>query len=365
MSPIPELRRKPGHLLWRAQQLGWQLFAEEVQDSNITPVQEVVLFALRQRPHVDVKTLANLVALDRSTTGDVVSRLEQRGFIHRVLDKKDRRAWSLSLSPAGKEFTDDLVPITRKAVERFMSTITAREQEELMRILRKLVGLADHVDLQGPPGFQNDRLTGRTVILIGGGDPSERLARRLESQGAEVSHVSLDPNSTSQQLEKEMKRIKKSQKPNAVVISSSDLAELGPAFDDHGAIEKVFAKRFAALRMAYRLFSDSDFLRIVNVGLFPSDNLKEEPSHSVIAINRSLSIMTERIYTTSLKLGAIMTSITPRLLAEVHSNTHTVNTRCAPVSELDIAACISFLVSSDSRAMTAPNIELGMPQLTV
>lgn len=360
MSQIPELRRKPGHLLWRAQQLGWQYFAEEMHDSNITPVQEVVLFALRRRPHIDVKTLANLVALDRSTTGDVVSRLEQRGFIDRAPDKNDRRAWSLSLTSAGEEFTDKLVPITKKTVERFLSTITPREQEELMRILRKLVGMADHVDLQDAPAFRSDRLTGRSVMLIGSGNPSERLSKRLEAQGAQVTRLLLRSDVSNQQLEKEMKRIKKSYKPTAIVISSTDLEELAPAFDDYGAIQKALANRFTALRTAYRLFSDNDYLRIVNVGLFPPDDLKEEPSCSAIAINRSIVIMTERLYSASLELGAVMTSITPRLLTEVNSRTSTVTTRCAPVSELDISACICFLVSSDSRAMTSPHIELGM-----
>ena len=73
-----ELGETPGHLIRRAQQIHAAVFAETVSDPNLTSPQFAVLAALHQAPHIDQVSLAQRLAIDRSTITDVAARLVER-----------------------------------------------------------------------------------------------------------------------------------------------------------------------------------------------------------------------------------------------------------------------------------------------
>jgi len=56
----------------------------ETRRFNITPVQYSALLAVEMNPGIDQSTLVNIIAFDRSTIGNVVSRLENKKWIKRV-----------------------------------------------------------------------------------------------------------------------------------------------------------------------------------------------------------------------------------------------------------------------------------------
>ena len=135
--------RRAGHLIWRAQQRGWRVFAEVAGDYDITPVQASVLLVIYNQPGIDQKTLANMIALDRATTGNVVARLEARGLLTRDTPASDRRVRTLFLTRAGKALNRKLGTVTRRSRERLLGNLSARERDELIRLLRKILDLKD------------------------------------------------------------------------------------------------------------------------------------------------------------------------------------------------------------------------------
>lgn len=108
---LHKLRSKPGHLIWRAYQLCWTLFAQEVSPLDITPVQEALLLVLAKGGDIDQKSLAELVALDPSTAGNVIGRLEQRGLITRKENAHDRRARLVSVTAKERRFRESWCPL--------------------------------------------------------------------------------------------------------------------------------------------------------------------------------------------------------------------------------------------------------------
>jgi MarR family transcriptional regulator, lower aerobic nicotinate degradation pathway regulator len=138
-----ELGRRPGHLIWRAQQRAWRLFAEVAGNYGITPVQASVLMVVNNQPGVDQKTLAETISLDRATTGNVVARLEARGLLKRAKPVLDRRARTLYLTTAGAVLNRKLGSVTRRSRERLMRDLTLREQKELIRLLRKILDIRE------------------------------------------------------------------------------------------------------------------------------------------------------------------------------------------------------------------------------
>jgi MarR family transcriptional regulator, temperature-dependent positive regulator of motility len=132
------LHHEPGHLIRRAHQLAVATF-HEVHGRQITPVQYAVLRALDARPDIDQVTLADEVALDTSTTADIATRLEAKGWIERKL--LARRQRSLRLTPAGQAVLADMVARVDSMYRQLFSRLTPREQAEFVRSLAKLTGL--------------------------------------------------------------------------------------------------------------------------------------------------------------------------------------------------------------------------------
>ncbi len=140
---IRDLREKAGYLLRRAFQRGQALFTEETRDLDITSPQYIILVALALRPGVDQNSLAETVDLDRWTTGDVLARLERRGLLAREIDISDRRCRKLVLTPAGEHLVQELEPTTVRVNDKLLAPLDATEQRELLRLLRKLVGVRE------------------------------------------------------------------------------------------------------------------------------------------------------------------------------------------------------------------------------
>src|ERR1700722_8550934 len=90
-DPLEELYRRPGFMIRRVHQIAVALFIEETGKLGVTNRQYGILFVLKHRPGIDQITVANLLGLDRSTTGMVVKKLEEDGLVARSVGVQDRR----------------------------------------------------------------------------------------------------------------------------------------------------------------------------------------------------------------------------------------------------------------------------------
>jgi len=138
---IHSLRDKPGHLLRRAQQRAAAIYGREAREFGITGVQHVIMVALAHNPGVDQNALAELVDLDRWTTGDVVARLERAGLVVRPVNPNDRRGRLLFLAPDGQALVEAMVAAVERTQERILEPLTRPERRELLRLLRKMIGM--------------------------------------------------------------------------------------------------------------------------------------------------------------------------------------------------------------------------------
>jgi DNA-binding MarR family transcriptional regulator len=106
-----------------------------------------VLATLRRSGPPYELAAGDLVRQTMVTTGAItnrIDRLEERGLLERRPSADDRRKVILRLTPAGLELVDDVIS-THMATEReIISALSARQQEEMIRLLRRLLlGLDD------------------------------------------------------------------------------------------------------------------------------------------------------------------------------------------------------------------------------
>jgi MarR family transcriptional regulator, temperature-dependent positive regulator of motility len=131
---------QPGHLIRRAQQIAVSMFYSTV-GYEVTPVQYAVLRILQDYPGIDQVTLARLCALDTSTAANLAVRLEERGFIRRVVPADSKRFRLLRLTPQGVALLKKLLPPGRLLSRRLLQALDKKEQKVFLRLLKKFVHL--------------------------------------------------------------------------------------------------------------------------------------------------------------------------------------------------------------------------------
>lgn len=138
-TPVVDIDDQPGHNIRRLHQISVGIFLQELGEIGITPVQYAALQAVANHPGIDQRTLARTIALDTSTTGGVVDRLEARGCLERRTSLEDRRARQLVLTDAGHRLLTEAVPAMLRAQDHILGPLSERQRGEFMKLLRLLV----------------------------------------------------------------------------------------------------------------------------------------------------------------------------------------------------------------------------------
>ena len=131
-----------GHLIRRLHQLSTQVFVQRTQAAgfDLTPVQFAALDAIGHHPGTDQATVAELIAYDRATIGGVIERLEQKGWVDRVVSERDRRARVLSLTPEGQRILAALVPVVRGLQDEILLSLSDADRARFLKLARQAVG---------------------------------------------------------------------------------------------------------------------------------------------------------------------------------------------------------------------------------
>lgn len=145
MASDDDLTDMPGHLIRRLNQRSTAVFQDRVKSKgyDLTSVQYAALDLLRRNPGIDQASLAGAIAYDRATIGEVVKRLEQKGFVARQVNEEDRRARTLHLTEAGKKLLAILSPVVRGLQGDILGRLDETERAQFIALARKAVGNPD------------------------------------------------------------------------------------------------------------------------------------------------------------------------------------------------------------------------------
>jgi DNA-binding MarR family transcriptional regulator len=138
---LEDLHRQPGHLIRRAQQIAVAIFIEECAAFDLTPVQYAALVAIQEHEWIDATRLSAQIAFDRSTLGNVLERLEARGFVERYASPDDKRIKLLKLTPQGRTTAQGAEEAVRRTQERILAPLNPGDRRLLLELLAQLVEL--------------------------------------------------------------------------------------------------------------------------------------------------------------------------------------------------------------------------------
>ena len=100
-----------------------------------------VLSALRRqgKPYALPATrLAGATGLSSGAMTNRVDRLEERGFVRRRPDRKDRRGVDVLLTASGRRAIDKAIQLRLDAADESLRSINSKERKELAALLRKV-----------------------------------------------------------------------------------------------------------------------------------------------------------------------------------------------------------------------------------
>ena len=128
-----------GHLIRRLHQRSTQIFTLRTQAAgfDLTSVQFAALDAIQAHPASDQASIAELIAYDRATIGGVIDRLEQKGWVRRVVSAKDRRARELSLTEEGTRIHGALLPIIWQVQDEILQPLSGADRASLLDLIRQ------------------------------------------------------------------------------------------------------------------------------------------------------------------------------------------------------------------------------------
>ncbi|MCB1388513.1 MAG: winged helix-turn-helix transcriptional regulator [Rhodobacteraceae bacterium] len=128
-----------GHLIRRLHQQSTQVFVQRAREArlDLTSVQFAAMDAIRAHPGIDQAGVAALIAYDRATIGGVIDRLVAKGWVARSVNRRDRRAREVRLTPAGAQLFAAALPVVEALQADILAPLDPAERTAFLTLARK------------------------------------------------------------------------------------------------------------------------------------------------------------------------------------------------------------------------------------
>jgi len=108
----------------------------------LTENQASVLDHLHPTRPTTLSKLAEHMGVGRSTMSTTIARLVKGGYVARIVDKQDRRAVGLTLTPAGKRIQDQNTVLNPALVRQTLKLMEPGEAEQALNGIERLAQVA-------------------------------------------------------------------------------------------------------------------------------------------------------------------------------------------------------------------------------
>ena len=126
-----------GYNLRRAHYVQRARFASVFAPYRIRPMQLLILGLLSQNKLMKQGELCKELGVKPTNIVTLIDELEDRKLIVRRYTRTDKRSRALQLTPAGKRFTAELLPLHESLEQSVSHYLSKAERAELLRLLKK------------------------------------------------------------------------------------------------------------------------------------------------------------------------------------------------------------------------------------
>lgn len=133
-----ELNDSLSFLINKCNQKALGIASNYLIDLELTPAQALALHALYIKDGINQLTLGEKIQKDKTTTGNLLIKLEKSGFITRENDPEDRRSSIIYLTSKAIEIQNELKERLLKINTTLSSNLTDIELQLLFSLLKKI-----------------------------------------------------------------------------------------------------------------------------------------------------------------------------------------------------------------------------------
>lgn len=109
------------------------------QFQGATPIELSILGIVGDEPDVILKDIIDKLQVPGSTLTSAIDRLERRNLLTRIISKRDRRSYGLSLTTEGQKVYIDHKRVEQLMWSKILSTFDSNEEIELfLKLIEKV-----------------------------------------------------------------------------------------------------------------------------------------------------------------------------------------------------------------------------------
>jgi len=111
---------------------------QSLLEDDLSDNQTILMDIVKDHEDISVGEIARLMKITSSAVGQIVNKLEDKNYLMRLINPKNRREILVNLADKGKKYFENEEVINREIINRFYSQMELSEMEELKKILTKL-----------------------------------------------------------------------------------------------------------------------------------------------------------------------------------------------------------------------------------
>ena len=136
----PSMRDRVPFLLYRASQISHTLANQMLAEMTLSARQAGILTMVTELEPMTQKALGDALKIDRTTMVTLLDDLEDKGYVTRQRHPRDRRAFLVHPTDAGRAAKVAAVRILDEQQRRFLAPLTPAERRQLAALLTRLHG---------------------------------------------------------------------------------------------------------------------------------------------------------------------------------------------------------------------------------
>jgi DNA-binding MarR family transcriptional regulator len=135
-----------GYLISKTRAKFFSCLLKTLQPYDVTPEQWGLLNRLWAQDGLNQKDIAQLMIKDQTNLTRMIDKLEDKGYLLRMKDPNDRRAFLIHLTEEGKKLEHVLIPLVIELEEKLTENISQSKIEIIKKILQQMSEEVDELD---------------------------------------------------------------------------------------------------------------------------------------------------------------------------------------------------------------------------
>jgi DNA-binding MarR family transcriptional regulator len=117
---------------------GNSFISRELCNVGIGSGQFMFLMELYRQDGRSQEELSEILNIDKGTTARAIKKLEEEGFLLRIKDERDKRAYKLYLTDKGKDVKEDIQKVLIEWENRITFQLNEEEKDTIKLLLKKI-----------------------------------------------------------------------------------------------------------------------------------------------------------------------------------------------------------------------------------